>query len=101
MSLDQQTAQLVQAMQSGGDLSPVGSPQPITVAGVQGRSVTMQSTSPFSDANGQPQKERDWLVTVSQSDGSMVYFVFVAPEAQFERFRPSFESMLRSVQFRQ
>ena len=101
MSLDQQTAQLVQAMQSGGDLSPVGSPQPITVAGVQGRSVTMQSTSPFSDANGQAQKERDWLVTVSQSDGSMVYFVFVAPEAQFERFRPSFESMLRSVQFRQ
>ena len=101
MSLDQQTAQLVQAMQSGSDLSPVGSPQPITVDGVQGRSVTMQSTSPFSDANGQPQKEHDWLVTVPKSDGTMVYFVFVAPEAQFERFRPSFESMLRGVQFKQ
>jgi peptidase M48-like protein len=101
MSLDQQTAQLVQSMQSGSDLSPVGSPQPITVAGVQGRSVTMQSTSPFSDANGQSQKERDWLVTVPYSDGTMVYFVFVAPEAQFERFRPSFESMLRSAQFKQ
>ena len=101
LSLDQQTAQLVQAMQSGSDLNPVGSPQPITVAGVQGRSVTMQSTSPFTDANGQAQKERDWLVTVPQSDGTMVYLVFVAPEAQFERFRPSFESMLRSVQFRQ
>lgn len=101
MSLDQQTAQLVQAMQSGSDLTPVGSPQPITVAGVQGRSVTMQSTSPFPDANGQAQKERDWLVTVPQSDGTMVYFVFVAPEAQFDRFRPSFESMLKSVQFKQ
>src|SRR5215469_3005615 len=101
MNLDQQTAQLVQAMQSGSDLSPVGSPQPITVAGAQGRSVTMQSTSPFSDANGQSQRERDWLVTVPQSDGAMVYFVFVAPEAQFERFRPSFESMLRSLQFKQ
>ena len=101
MSLDQQTAQLVQAMHSGSDLSPMGSPQPITVAGVQGRSVTMQSTSPFPDTSGQPQKERDWLVTVPQSDGTMVYFVFVAPEAQFERFRPTFEGMLKSVQFKQ
>jgi len=101
MNLDQQTAQLIQSMQSGSDLSPVGSPQPITVAGVQGRSVSMQSTSPFPDANGQPQKERDWLVTVPQSDATMVYFVFVAPEGQFDRFRPSFESMLKSVQFRQ
>jgi hypothetical protein len=101
MGLDQQTAQLVQAMRTGSDLSPVGSPQPITVAGVQGRSVTMQSTSPFTDATGQPQKERDWLVTVPQSDGTMVYFVFVAPEAQFDRFRSSFESVLKSIQFKQ
>jgi hypothetical protein len=101
MSLDQRTTQLVQAMQSGSDLRTVGDTQPITVAGVQGRSVNMQSTSPFPDANGQLQKERDWLVTVPQSDSSMVYFVFVAPEAQFDRFRPSFESMLKSVQFRQ
>jgi hypothetical protein len=60
----------------------------------------MRSTSPSPDANAQSQKERDWLVTVPQSDGGMVYFVFVAPEAQFERFRPSFESTLKSVQFR-
>ena len=48
MNLDQQTAELVHAMQSGGgDLSPVGNVQPITAAGVQGGSVTLQSTSPF------------------------------------------------------
>ncbi len=99
MSIDQVTSELVRAMQSGGgDLQPVGSAQPITVAGVQGRSQLMQSTSPFPDANGQPQKERDWLVTVPRPDGSVVYFVFVAPEAQFERFRPTFDAMLKSVQ---
>jgi beta-barrel assembly-enhancing protease len=100
-NLDQLTAELVRALQNGGDLSPVGNAQPITVAGVQGRSIAMQSTSPFTDANGRPQKERDWLVTAARSRGSMVYFVFVAPQSQFERFRPTYENMLRSVQFRQ
>jgi hypothetical protein len=102
MNLDQLTAELVRAMQSdGGGLSPIGQAQAITVAGVQGRSVTLQSTSPFPDAHGRPQKEHDWLVTVPRSDGSLVYFVFVAPQSEFERFHASFESMLRSVQFRQ
>jgi len=102
MSLDQLTAELVRAMQSGGgDLSPTGNAQAITVAGVQGRSVAMQSTSPFLAANGRQQIERDWLVTVPQADGSLLFFVFVAPQSEFERFRPSFENMLRSLQFRQ
>lgn len=102
MNLDQLTAELVRALQSdGGGLSPVGQAQAITVAGVQGRSVAMESTSPFPDAHGRPQKERDWLVTVPQSDGSLVYFVFVAPQSEFQRFHTSFESMLKSVQFRQ
>jgi hypothetical protein len=99
-NLDQLTAELVRAMQSGGDLTPVGNAQPISAAGLQGRSVAMQSTSPFPDANGRPQKERDWLVTVARSDGSMVYFLFVAPQSEFERFRPTYENMLRSLQFR-
>jgi len=100
MNVDQLTSELVRSMSSGGDLSPIGQAQPITVAGVQGRSLAMQSTSPFPDAKGQPQKERDWLVTVPRSDGSFVYLVFVAPQAEFERFRPSYENMLRTLQFR-
>ena len=97
-SIDQVTSTLVTALQSGGeDLQPVGNAQPITVAGGQGRSQVMQSTSPFPDANNQPQKERDWLVTVPRSDGSVVYMVFVAPEAQWDRFGATFNSMLKSV----
>ena len=64
-------------------MRPVDKAQPITTAGVQGYSVVMQSTSPFPDANGHPRKEHDWLVTVPRSDGSLVYFVFVAPQSEF------------------
>ena len=99
-SIDQMTTDLVRALQSGGgDLQPVGNTQVINVAGLQGRSVVMQSTSPFPDANGRQQKERDWLVVTPRPDGSVIYFVFIAPQAEFERFRSTYENMLRSVQF--
>lgn len=98
-SLDELTNELVQAMvKGGGDLHAVGNPQTIYVAGVQGRSVNMESTSPFPDAKGQPQKERDWLVTVPRSDGSVLYFVFVAPQSEFNRFSSTYDSMLKSIQ---
>jgi len=101
MSLNDLTMALVQAMQRGGnDLRIVGNMQPITVAGVEGRSLDMESTSPFPGANGSPQKERDWLVTVPRPDGSVLYFVFVAPQAEFAQLRPTFDNMLRSVQWK-
>jgi Zn-dependent protease with chaperone function len=99
MSLDDVTSDLVQSFQKGSGLQPLGSPQSVSVAGVQGRSVAMQSVSPFPDANGRQQKERDWLVTVPRRDGSVLYFVFVAPQSEFDRFRPTYENMLRSAQF--
>jgi hypothetical protein len=100
-NLDQLTAELVSNLENGGDLTPVGKAEPIAVAGVQGRSVTLQSLSPFPDANGRPQKEWDWLVTAPHPRGSMVYFIFVAPQSEFDRFRPTFEGILRSLQFHQ
>ena len=98
--IDQITSQLVQSMQQGGgDLQQVGSAQPITVSGIRGRSVNLESTSPFSTDSGQPQKERDWLVTLPQQDGSVMYFVFVAPKSEFAQFKPAFDDMLRSLRF--
>jgi hypothetical protein len=99
MTIDEITAALVRNFQSGSGLQPVGEAQPINVAGLRGREVALQSTSPFPDESGRQQKERDWLVTVPRPDGSVVYLVFVAPEAQADRFRPTFENMLKSVQF--
>jgi hypothetical protein len=99
LNLDQVTAALVRQYEGSDGAQALGSPQPLEVAGVQGRSLALQSASPFADADGQPQKERDWLVTVPTPDGAVIGFVFVAPQAQFDRFRPTFESMLSSLRF--
>ena len=99
MSIDQLTQQLVRDMQQDNQLQPMGNAQAITVNGIQGRSVILQSTSPFPDATGQPQKEQDWLVTVPQRDGSAIFMVFVAPQSDFAHFQPTYQAMLKSAQF--
>jgi len=99
-TIDQMTAEIVSSLQGGGsDMITIGNPVPISVAGIRGRSIIMQSTSPFVDAKGQLQKERDWLVTIPRQDGSVFYLVFVAPESEFRYFQPTFEKMLKSVKF--
>ena len=99
-TIDQITNDIVRSLQSGGgDLQPVGKAAGIKVAGVRGRSVNMQSTSPFPDAKGQSQKERDWLVTVPRPDGAVIFLVFVAPESDYGRLSPAYQRMLRSMQF--
>jgi hypothetical protein len=99
VSIDEITQQLVREMEQNETLQQVGKPQPIIVAGIHGRSIDMHSVSPFPDANGKAQRERDWLVTVPQRDGSVIFLVFVAPHSQFGRFQPTYEAMLKSVQF--
>jgi Zn-dependent protease with chaperone function len=99
MSIDDVTRLLVQEMKQNSGLQPVDEAQPVTVGGIEGRSVNLQSTSPFLAASGQPQKERDWMVTIPQRDSSVIFIVFVAPEKDFDRFRPTFEAMLRSMAF--
>jgi len=97
-SIDAATSELVREIARANSAKPAGEAQTIAVAGVQGRSVALQSTSPFAGANGQPQEERDWLVTFPRQDGSVLYFAFVAPQSQFEYLRPTYEAMLKSVQ---
>jgi beta-barrel assembly-enhancing protease len=99
MNIDDITRDLVRDMEQNETLQPVSDAQPITVAGVEGRSVTLQSISPFPTISGQHQKERDWLVTVPQRDGSVIFMVFVAPQSDFDRFQPTYEAMLKSLRF--
>ena len=99
MTIGEVTRQLVQDMEQKEALQQVGEAQPMTVAGIEGRLVILRSTSPIAGANGHSQAERDWLVTVPQRDGSVIFIVFVAPQSQFERFQPTYEAMLKSVQF--
>ena len=98
LNIDTLTRQLIQELQQNSGLQPVGDPQPIAVGGAQGRSAMLQSTSPFLAANGQAQKERDWLVTVPRSDGYVILMIFIAPESQFAKFQPTYQAMLKSLQ---
>ena len=99
-NIDEMTALIIKHLQQSNELEQVGNPQPITVAGMQGRSTVLRSPSPIQNANGQPQPERDWLVTVPLQDGSLIFMIFVAPEADFVRLQPTYQAMLKSVQLR-
>ena len=98
-NIDVFTGDLLREIERSDSAKPVGELQTITVAGVEGRSIALQAASPYTGHNGQAQDERDWLVTVPRQDGSVLYFVFVAPQSEFERLRPTYEAMLKSVRF--
>ena len=100
LSIDDMTVQLIQHIQQSNELEQLGNPQSITVSGIEGRATFLRSPSPFPDANGQTQPERDWLVTVPQKDDSLIFMIFVAPQADFARLQPTYEAMVKSVQFR-
>jgi Zn-dependent protease with chaperone function len=98
-NMDAITAELVQQLERTDGVKPVANAQPIDVNGMHGRSVNMQSASPFPSANGQQQLERDWLVTLPQSTDTVFFFVFVAPQTDFARFQPTFDAILKSIKF--
>ena len=80
-------------------MQPNGDAKSLAVGGMEGRSVPLHSLSPFPAASGQQQRERDWLATVPQRNGAVIFMVFVAPHSEFARFEPAYEAMLKSVQF--
>ncbi|HET7441152.1 MAG TPA: M48 family metallopeptidase [Terriglobales bacterium] len=96
-TLDQATQDLIQSLQqSNPDLQVTGRPSVIRVNGVEGRSVDLLGSSPV-EQNGQPLRERDWLVTLPRGQGGLLYLIFISPENDFSRLRPTFEKMLDSV----
>ncbi|MBV8551637.1 MAG: M48 family metalloprotease [Acidobacteriaceae bacterium] len=69
-----------------------GAQAAITVNGVHGRS--LESENPSAN-NGRG--EHDWVVAFPLRDGSLRYFVFVAPTPEFVQFRPTFQRILQSL----
>jgi Zn-dependent protease with chaperone function len=97
-SLDQATADLVQTLQqSNPGLQVSGNMQNIQVNELQGRSVNLSGASPIQ-RNGQPLRERDWLVTVARPQGGLLYLVFIAPDRDFGQLRSTYERMLNSLE---
>jgi hypothetical protein len=96
--LDQATHDLVNTLrQSNQDMKQVGNDEDIRVGGVKAKSVDLIATSPVQDANGRAQRERDWLVAVPGRNGNLTYLVFIAPDADFNTLRPTFDQMLKSL----
>ncbi len=95
-SLDSATQQLIQSLeQQNPGLKATGSPQTITVNGVDARSVHMQGTSPVQE-NGKPLTEEDWLVDMAGPNNTIVFLVFIAPQRDFSRLQPTYEQMLKT-----
>ncbi len=69
-----------------------GSQTDVAANGVTGRSVECNNPS---GNNGQG--EHDWIVAFQRKNGSLRYFVFVAPTPDFEKLRPTFNRLLQSV----
>jgi Zn-dependent protease with chaperone function len=100
-SLDQATHDLLASLlQSNPGMREIGHDEDIRVNGIAGKSIDLIGTSPLKDQKGQALQERDWLVSFRRTDGSLIYLVFVAPDKDFTRLRPTFEQMLKSLKMR-
>ena len=93
------TQQLISLLaQDNPGMKATGQPQDIRVNGVAGKSVDLLSNSPLTGSDGRPLRERDWVVTLQRSDGTLLFLVFIAPEKDFDQLQHSaFEPMLRSL----
>lgn len=92
------TRQLAATLAQGNNgLQTVSGPDDVLVNKQPGKSVEFRN--PAGSVGGSP--EHDWLVALQRQDGSLTYVVFIAPEKDFAKLRPSFETMLRSFRLKQ
>ena len=64
-----------------------------TVGGEAGLAVELSNDSPTGG------REVDWLVTSLRPNGTLRYFIGVAPQQDVNRYMPSFEQIVNSVRF--
>ncbi len=92
-NLQSATRELIGQLQSlNPDLRVAGNSRSVRVNGSPGMVVNLVGRSPYGGT------ERDVLLTVARPQG-LFYMVFVAPERGFAQLEPTFEQMLRSIQF--
>jgi beta-barrel assembly-enhancing protease len=96
-SLQQSAEQIYAGLrQSNPQMQAAGQPQNTSVNGMQAIAVDLQSPSPLQN-NGQAVVERDKLVCVQRSDGTVLWLLFIAPERDFSALSPTFQKMLQSL----
>ncbi len=91
------TEQLVAQIQQQNPQLRAGRAEDVEVNQVHGRA--LEATNSGAAGGG---TERDWLVALPEpGTNALRYVVFVAPEADFNTLRPTFEKMLRTFKFTQ
>lgn len=99
-SLNDAVQELVSGLAQQNPGLRVTSSRNVTVNGVRAKSVDLQGQSPIG-SNGRPLQEHDWLVALPYQQNQLIYLIFIAPERDFSRLRPTFERMLRSFRLNQ
>lgn len=88
------TPKLIESMRrENADMQITRGPQPVTVNGERALSTYFRNDAPGSG------QETDWLITVMRPEG-LAYFVFVAPQVDFNKFSGAFGNILDSIQFK-
>jgi hypothetical protein len=94
MSLEEATDRLIEDLRlSNQGMRIIRSPENIRVDGQQALSTDLSNESPLGG------RETNWLVTVTRPEG-VLFFVFVAPDRDFQDYNHAFRIMLDSVRFR-
>jgi hypothetical protein len=68
----------------------------VDVSGQRGLSTFLSNDSPVQNGG----RETNWLVTLPKQEG-LLFFVFTAPEREFQSYENVFQQMLYSVRFKQ
>jgi beta-barrel assembly-enhancing protease len=91
--LEDSTDRLLSSLQKENpQMRVVGQKQRVRVGSEDGMSVQLTNDSP---AGG---KENDWVVAVLRPEG-LVYFVLVAPQSEYPKYRPAFQDIVDSIKF--
>jgi hypothetical protein len=94
LSLEDATNRLIEELRrSNQGMRVIRSPEGIRVDGVRALSTDLSNESPLGG------RETDWLITVPRPEG-LLFFVFVAPDGDFQSYNHTFRVMLDSVRFR-
>ena len=100
MRPDQLTASIIQSLGRGDShLKQTGDIAPFNAGSVAGGSAEFETISPMPRKDGNPQSERDWLVAFPRGQSDALFLVFVAPAENYDELRPTFERMVKSIQF--
>jgi peptidase M48-like protein len=94
--LDEAMRQLVSSIQdTNPGLRATGNPVNISVGGRAAKSMEMLGKSVIR-VNGEPIAERIRLVALQGKGSLVLYMAFVAPDADFDSMRPTFDRIMRS-----